>query len=173
MLKLDIPEKSVQGEPWRWTWVSELALKNGWTRGAELGVKRGHFSCYLVDHVPGLSMVAVDLWGQEGNSPQYARYRHEANYRRVIERTSGRPIKVLRMSTHEASEAISDRSLDFAFIDASHEYEAVKQDIEDWSPKVRSMLIGHDYSFLGVRQAVDERFKDVITGPDQCWAVSV
>lgn len=173
MIPLDIPAKAEDGTQWRWAWVADLAAKHGWTHGAELGVKRGHFSVYLVDHVPDLSMLAVDLWGEDGNSPRYARYRHENNYVRVIERTAGRPIRVLRMSTHEAADAVPDKSLDFAFIDASHEYEAVKQDIEDWLPKVRAMLIGHDYADQEVRRAVQERFKEVIEGPDQCWAVNV
>ena len=173
MLTVNIPEKSDDGLLWRWAWVAQLALEHGWTKGAELGVKRGHFSVYLVDHVPELSMIAVDLWAQEGNSPRYARYRHEANYRRVIERTAGREIRVLRMSTHEASEAVPDKSLDFAFIDASHEYEAVRQDIADWFPKVHSMLLGHDYGDEAVRRAVGERFPQVLEGPDQCWAVKV
>ena len=173
MIQMDISDKADDGMPWRWTWITEFAKQHGWKRGAELGVKRGHFSVYLVDHVPDLSMIAVDLWAQEGNSQRYARYRHENNYQRVIERTAGRPISVLRMSTHEAAECVPDKSLDFAFIDASHEYESVKQDIEDWLPKVRSMLTGHDYADPEVRKAVQERFSEVIEGPDQCWAVKV
>ena len=173
MLELTIPDVGSDGEPWRWTWVAELSKANHWSKGAELGTRRAHFSIYLVDHVPDLSMLAVDLWDQKGNSPRYARYRHEANYQRVVERTAGRPIQILRMSTHEAAQAVADRSLDFAFIDASHEYEAVKQDIEDWLPKVKSMLIGHDYADPEVKRAVKERFTEVMEGPDQCWAVTV
>jgi hypothetical protein len=173
MIQMDIPDKSYDGMTWRWAWVAEFAKKYGWTKGAELGVKRGHFSVYLVDHVPDLSMIAVDLWDQKGNSPRYARYRHENNYNRVIERTAGRPIRVLRMSTHEAADAVPDKSLDFAFIDASHEYASVKQDIDDWLPKVRFMLTGHDYPDPEVRKAVQERFTDIIEGPDQCWAVQL
>ena len=50
--------------------------------------------------------------------------------------------------------------LDFVFIDAAHDYENVKADIEAWAPKVKpgSILAGHDYcnAWPGVKKAVDE-----------------
>lgn len=53
-----------------------------------------------------------------------------------------------------------DNSIDFCFIDASHEYEDVKADIEAWLPKVKigGILAGHDYdvAWQGVVKAVDE-----------------
>lgn len=53
-----------------------------------------------------------------------------------------------------------DESIDFCFIDGSHEYEDVKKDIEAWLPKVKKggILSGHDYdeSWQGVVKAVDE-----------------
>lgn len=51
-------------------------------------------------------------------------------------------------------------TFDFVFIDAAHDYESVKADIEAWRPKVKSggILAGHDYckSWPGVMEAVDE-----------------
>jgi len=53
-----------------------------------------------------------------------------------------------------------DESIDFCFIDGSHEYGDVKKDIIAWLPKVKKggMLAGHDYdiSWKGVMNAVDE-----------------
>jgi cephalosporin hydroxylase len=61
-----------------------------------------------------------------------------------------------------AANMYSDNSLDFVFIDAAHEYESVKADIEAWYPKVKvgGFIGGHDYvpGQYGVYQAVDERF---------------
>jgi predicted O-methyltransferase YrrM len=54
-----------------------------------------------------------------------------------------------------------DRSLDFVFIDGSHEYEDVKEDIYHWYPKVKKggIIAGHDYTtYAGVKEAVDEFF---------------
>lgn len=50
-------------------------------------------------------------------------------------------------------------SADALYLDASHEYEAVLQDLQHWFPVVRAggMLWGDDYSsWPGVRRAVDE-----------------
>lgn len=174
MRSVQIPAIADDGSEWRWTWATRLAIENKWQSGAELGVRRAHFSVYLVDHVPGLKMLAVDTWAQrEGVSSVYARYRHDRNYEHVLSLAHERPIEVWRMTTHEASGLVPAKSLDFAFIDASHEYESVSQDIEDWLPKVRHMLMGHDWMDNDVRMAVEQRFPEVMLGPDRCWAVRV
>ena len=51
-----------------------------------------------------------------------------------------------------------DNSLDFVFIDASHKYIDVKEDIINWLPKVRKggILAGDDFSWSGVRRALKE-----------------
>lgn len=70
-------------------------------------------------------------------------------------------INPIRMTSIEASKLYEDNSLDFVFIDASHEYEDVKEDILAWLPKVKigGILAGHDYNtFEGVNRAVDEIF---------------
>jgi SAM-dependent methyltransferase len=70
-------------------------------------------------------------------------------------------INPIRMTSIEASKLYEDNSLDFVFIDASHEYEDVKADILAWLPKVKigGILAGHDYdTFEGVNKAVDEIF---------------
>lgn len=56
-----------------------------------------------------------------------------------------------------------DSSLDFIFIDAAHDYDSVKKDIEDWYPKLKDdgIIAGHDYNerdWPGVVMAVNEFF---------------
>jgi hypothetical protein len=75
----------------------------------------------------------------------------------------------LKLTSTEASKKFKDGTLKFVFLDASHEYEDVKRDIEDWMPKVKpgGILAGHDYYpedqydwFPGVKKAVNETIED-------------
>jgi len=72
-----------------------------------------------------------------------------------------------------------DESIDFVFIDASHDYENVKNDLNAWYSKVKrgGTFGGHDYCYAwpGVMQAVDEFATannlsfDVINDPFDTW----
>lgn len=80
----------------------------------------------------------------------------------------------------KASEMFTDGSLDCVFIDAAHEYENVKADLEAWWPKVKSggIFAGHDYDghgWPGVKKAVDEfaaRTPNYVPFPlsKNCWS---
>jgi len=72
-------------------------------------------------------------------------------------------IEVIRDFSDNALKFISE--VDFVYIDGNHTYEQVKKDIENYIPKSRCFIGGHDYveaPHLGVIQAVDE----VFTAPD-------
>jgi hypothetical protein len=79
--------------------------------------------------------------------------------------------KSIRKNSIESASQFEDESLDFVFIDASHEYEDVKKDIQTWLPKVKKngILAGHDYYvgecdyFPGVKKAVDECLINFLT----------
>lgn len=64
----------------------------------------------------------------------------------------------IRKKSTEAAKDFADNSIAFIYIDASHDYENVKMDIETWYPKIKSggILGGHDYMWDGVRKAVNE-----------------
>lgn len=55
-------------------------------------------------------------------------------------------VRVFYMESSEAVKFIDDGSMDIVFIDASHEYNNVKRDIELWYPKVKEggIICGHD-----------------------------
>ena len=77
-----------------------------------------------------------------------------------VEPVSG-SINPIRLKSTEAVEMYEDRSLDFIFIDGSHEYEDVKEDLSVWYSKVKrgGTIAGHDYTtYPGVKKAVDEFF---------------
>jgi len=80
----------------------------------------------------------------------------------------------LKMTSLDAAKLYEDASLDFVFIDASHEYEDVKNDINAWLPKVKmgGVIAGHDYPWESVAKAVHEVLADeIIRTNNICWAV--
>ncbi len=70
-----------------------------------------------------------------------------------------------------AAATFADASCDFVYIDASHEYEDVRWDIQAWLPKMKpgGVLAGDDYNvFPGVTKAVSELLPDAYIG-GQIW----
>jgi hypothetical protein len=68
-------------------------------------------------------------------------------------------LKLLKMSSEEASKLFEPKSVDMVFLDGSHTYEDVKADLESWIMIPRKLICGHDYwGWEGVRKAADEKF---------------
>jgi predicted O-methyltransferase YrrM len=67
-------------------------------------------------------------------------------------------IKVIKSDSLKASSKFENNSIDFIYIDASHEYEFISQDINFWYPKLKATgwLTGHDYKWQGVKKAITE-----------------
>jgi hypothetical protein len=130
--------------------------------GAEVGVWKGETSKVLLTTFPKLCLILVDPWkAWEMNSSyqetdkmgklteeQWAAIRREAegNVKPFLLRAT-----ILRKVSAEAVKLVDDRSLDFVFLDGDHSYEAVKNDIQAWTPKIRKggILCGHDYRASG------------------------
>ena len=143
------------------------------TRGAEIGVRDGEFSAHLLANWPG-SMTLVDPWKAQ-DSKIYNDFsnveqkeqdeRFELVTRTMAERFAGRAT-IVRDYSVEAAKAIADRSLDFVYIDARHDYEGVLEDLRAWAPKVRAggLIAGHDFvpdgqlkeGAFGVQRAASE-----------------
>ena len=69
-----------------------------------------------------------------------------------------------------------DKSLDLVYIDANHNYEDVKKDLLMWEKKVKDggWLCGHDYTLIGVIQAISEIFGiNPVTFDDSSWAIKL
>jgi GR25 family glycosyltransferase involved in LPS biosynthesis len=67
-----------------------------------------------------------------------------------------------------------NESLDFVFIDGSHDYDSVREDILNWLPKIKpgGMIAGDDYSneWSGVMKAVDEQFQEIVMLDKTIWS---
>lgn len=69
-------------------------------------------------------------------------------------------VKIVVDDHYNYAKQIPDRSIDMAYIDATHTFEAVTNDLDVWSKKVKpeGFICGHDYAIKrweGVVKAVD------------------
>lgn len=72
-------------------------------------------------------------------------------------------VRMLPVSSVDAARMFEDGSVDFIYIDAAHEYDAVKEDIQLWWPKLKDggTFAGDDYGIPNhpdVKKVVDEIF---------------
>jgi hypothetical protein len=143
--------------------------------GAEIGVARGLFSEHLLIHWRGDRLISIDPWleapaGEYVDVCSTSQENLDKSYWEARERLArfGERSTIWRKTGDEAAELISPQSLDFVYIDARHDYDSVKNDLERWFPLVRpgGLIAGHDYNegtfaegIHGVRPAVDEFFQ--------------
>lgn len=131
-----------------------LFAQLGFTKGAEIGVNRGHYSLNMCKIIPNLKLICVDPW-----ATRRMLRASEKNYQRCIEILSPYNVEFMRMTSVEAAKIVPDQSLDFVYIDALHDYDNVLTDITVWTPKVRigGIVSGHDYADMhpGLVKAVD------------------
>lgn len=137
--------------------LAEYFNQLGYKTGAEIGVHRGRYSEILCQAMPGLKLLAVDKWTRHWGKA----------YPDAVARLEPYGVTVVRAASIDAAVEVQDGSLDFVYIDAEHSYEAVRQDLQAWVPKVRDggMVAGHDYYYTrsgngGVIEAVDEFVKE-------------
>lgn len=127
--------------------------------GAEIGVLYGDTSDYLLSEIPNLTLFSIDPYLEyaEADRSQSRMSEFEQKARERLARF-GQRSKILKTTSVEAAPFVVDESLDFVFIDALHTYDAVKEDIATWYPKVRTggLVAGHDWRWDGVAQAVRE-----------------
>lgn len=125
--------------------------------GAEIGVCRGAYSKILCHFNQGLKIKCVDPWTPFRTNSQE---RQERRYIRTLHRLKPYDAEIIRKTSMEAVRNVEDKSLDFVYIDAMHEFDFVMMDIIAWSDKVKQggIVAGHDYTepkwFNGVIDAV-------------------
>jgi hypothetical protein len=140
--------------------------------GVEVGVLRGDHSVDLLQRWTGKCLHSIDPWRPFSreiyrDNDNRDRNEQEELYRETCAklRRFGSRSNILRMTSAEAAGRFEPGQLDFVYIDAQHHYEAVKEDIELWYPKLArgGILAGHDYldgsrpnGEFGVKRAVDE-----------------
>ncbi len=149
----------------------------------EVGSWKGRSGAYMgveiVNSGKEQMLVCVDTWvgsaehqGMDIVNEDGLYLEFQKNIEPVNDQREG-TIEFIRGKSLDVVDSIQNFSLDFVFIDASHEYEDVIGDIRAWYMKVKEggVIAGHDYPhWPGVKKAVEEYFKkgDFIA-KEQCW----
>ena len=131
----------------------------------ELGAWLGKSSAYLCDNAPQNIIIIDTLKGSPNELQTFHKLATETDIYNIFQSNmEGREYTAIRETSLQASKQFEDNSLDAVFIDLTHTYEEVKQDILTWLPKVKQggILGGDDYHEVwpGVIQAVKELLPD-------------
>jgi hypothetical protein len=141
----------------------------------EIGSWKGRSTSYMAVEIhnseKNIKFDCVDTWdgSEEHSDPNSCWFQPELvndkNWLYRIFLENNKPvnhiINPIRTTSLEAAQYYKNRSIDFVFIDAAHDYENVKADLNAWYPKVKKggFIGGHDYpGFSGVVLAVNEFF---------------
>jgi len=150
--------------------------------GVEVGVRSGYFSKYMLENT-GMIVHSVDPWnylGCEDNPPPKETIEFAT---KVLKPFKERSI-IHHGYSHEVCHEFENYSVDFVYLDALHEYNDIKKNLNEWYDKIKinGIFSGHDYSkehWPGLIRAVHEFLKEknineqalYITGKDLPWNV--
>lgn len=149
----------------------------------EIGVWAGRSFIYFLSCLQELNkdvnVFAVDTWEGSAWEPQHKEFiknKFDGDlYKHFLWNleNAGFTDKViaLKMPSVVAAESFADNSIDFCYIDASHTYEEINQDIIAWNPKTCGIIAGHDIDHAPVNQAVREHFPDFQRADGHVWYV--
>lgn len=131
----------------------ELAKKFadlGFNYGVEVGVCTGAFSEVLCKANPNLSLKSVDPYNVVYNDYRTMRIGEEEQqdlFVQATERLAPYNCEIIRKTSLEAVVDFPYESIDFVYIDGSHEFDYVMTDLIEWGKRVKKggIISGHDY----------------------------
>ena len=132
----------------------------------ELGTWKGRSLCSIADVIKRkkIKVYGVDTFegsfGEQLLRGDAKEHNIKEQFKSNIEKF-GIEVEILAMTTNEASEKLKDIKFDLVFIDADHTNGAFKQDLDNWLPKCKGIIAGHDYELNDISQVVDKVFPNV------------
>lgn len=132
----------------------------------EVGTWKGKSAAYLATEIANsqknIKFFCVDSWTGEGipTADNCIEIQNNTLFECFLKNIE--PVKdyltPIREMSNIAVHSFQDNTIDFIFIDASHDYENVLNDLNIWYPKLKQngVFAGHDYPQHDVRRAVTE-----------------
>ena len=133
--------------------------------GAEVGAGFGNHAECICHYLKPKLLYCIDSWTRNYDTKKRGLVTAKEAHQRAKDRLVNCPVKILKMTSLEASKRIKNRSLDFVYIDADHAYQSVKQDIRLWTPKVKrgGIVGGHDFGYSRATGVIPAVTKHVYT----------
>ena len=133
--------------------LGRIAQSEGFTRGLELGVQRGHYSKIILSSWHGCTEYhLVDLWGHQENYNDIANKNQDEQNKIYDEAMAnlqpwGNKIHFCRNYTTSCVGEYEDEYFDFIYVDARHDFKGVWEDMVNYWPKLKvgGIMAGHDY----------------------------
>ena len=144
--------------------LAKLFCELGFKHGAEIGVETGLYSRALCHYNPDLTLYCVDAWRVFRSYRDHtSQSKLDKFYEKAKERLKPYNARIIRQFSLDAVKEFKDRTLDFVYIDAAHDFQNATNDICEWGKKVKpnGIIAGHDYenhkgkSLIHVKQVVD------------------
>lgn len=150
----------------------------------EIGAYLGKSTCYLAEKIiesgKNIKFNVIDNWVGDPSDKVlaeeirkigdvYSMFLNNMTKAGVLNK-----LNVVRGDSAKSSSLFENKSIDFVFIDAAHDYVSVKRDIMAWLPKMKlnSILAGHDYNDIDppeVKMAVHEVLGNQIEVHENVW----
>lgn len=144
--------------------------------GVEVGVLKGDNAQTIKKYLNPKLLVLVDAWNEriergssiiETNVEQNTLTRHEShdkNYLHTYQKFLNDTDVIIIRGLSVTVASLLKIAYDFIYIDASHNYDSVLNDIKRWYPLLKDggVFGGHDYHMEGVSKAVNEFFSNKI-----------
>ena len=143
-----------------------------------LGVFMGRSFCCLAEWLGVHGKFKARLLGVDhfaGSVEHVGTHNLEEQCRQHLQRANIETPELWIGDSAEAAERCDDASIDFVYVDASHDFGSVARDIRAWLPKLRpgGLMAGDDYApeFFGVMRAVDSIFENRAHVNGRTWAI--
>jgi len=158
--------------------LARLFREKGFNKGVEVGVMHGTYSKTLCQENPDLELKSIDPYMEIYGEPQTKNWGNEhleEKFEFATEALQPYNAELIRKTSLEAVKDFDYESLDFVYIDGSHQFDYVMVDIIEWGKRVKKggIIAGHDYvgGWPDVAEAVNTYAKvhgvDVINLTDE------
>lgn len=133
----------------------------------EIGVQEGLFADQILNSWPSLKKYnGIDVWRLQNNYVDHANKgdnEQEIKYQKTVKTLAkyGDKIKLFRSFSSKAAVNFKEKSIDFIYVDARHDFCGVYEDLKIYYPKLKcnGVMAGHDYHTADeVMQASNQDF---------------